>query len=303
MYSTGSQLTLRNCLLGENTAAGVGAAVYATKLAILNCTVSSNSCSNCLWGGIHVAATGVGVVTNSIVWGNSGLSISSDPGTSITVTYCDIQGGLFSGDPTNISADPLFIDPASGDYHLSSSSPCVDMGNSGAAAVLLTDLDGTPRITGAAVDIGADEVPVALLPGSGDDLDLYSWLNSTGDPMNSLKNATQGDLISLRFRSPGGILSGTAPWLLAQLYTSGSPPAGIPGLPVYVDIFSSLTLFGGLQVGPFTAPGLPPTGVDLHFQVPLGLNGFTLRSQGAAISPSAVNGLFATTNAHDIAIQ
>jgi hypothetical protein len=68
-----------------------------------------------------------------------------------------------TGQNGNISADPLFIDPAAGDFHVRGSSPVVDAGlNAGAPA---TDIDGDLRPLDGngdgvpVVDIGADEVP------------------------------------------------------------------------------------------------------------------------------------------------
>ena len=62
----------------------------------------------------------------------------------------------------NISADPQFA--AAGDYHLQSTSPAIDAGNSGAPSLPSTDLDGQPRINGPAVDQGVYEAqrPLAL---------------------------------------------------------------------------------------------------------------------------------------------
>jgi hypothetical protein len=67
----------------------------------------------------------------------------------------------------NINLDPLFASPGSmdalrvytqGDYHLPESSPCIDAGDPAfVAAPDATDIDGNPRISGAKVDMGADE--------------------------------------------------------------------------------------------------------------------------------------------------
>jgi hypothetical protein len=66
----------------------------------------------------------------------------------------------------NIAGDPLFVDPAHGDFHLSAGSPAIDAG-----AVqdreLPTDLDGKPRVQGSAPDLGAFETPGLMGPGAG----------------------------------------------------------------------------------------------------------------------------------------
>ena len=44
-----------------------------------------------------------------------------------------------------IQADPLWSDPAAGDFHLRSGSPAIDSANSGASGELDADIEGTPR--------------------------------------------------------------------------------------------------------------------------------------------------------------
>jgi hypothetical protein len=83
---------------------------------------------------------------------------------------CADQTGLNG----NISADPLFVGPPGGDYHLKSGSPAIDAGTNSAPLLPPVDLDGDPRILdgdgngSALVDMGADEFnlnPVADVAG------------------------------------------------------------------------------------------------------------------------------------------
>lgn len=80
-----------------------------------------------------------------------------------------VQGSCGSavGSSGNISADPQFV--SSTDYHLQTTSPAVDAGNSSAPSLQATDLDGNPRVCGPTVDLGAYELqrPLALAPVSG----------------------------------------------------------------------------------------------------------------------------------------
>jgi parallel beta-helix repeat protein len=68
-----------------------------------------------------------------------------------------------AGATGNISADPKFNNPPSGDFHLQAGSPAIDAGFNAAPGLLATDLDGNPRIqnaTGASepiVDMGVYE--------------------------------------------------------------------------------------------------------------------------------------------------
>jgi hypothetical protein len=68
-----------------------------------------------------------------------------------------------TGTEGNISADPLFANPAQGDYHLQQGSPSIDAGDNQAPNLLDTDLDENPRILDgdadgiATIDMGVDE--------------------------------------------------------------------------------------------------------------------------------------------------
>ena len=49
----------------------------------------------------------------------------------VTASYCDVWGSgnanyqNFTPDASCISADPLFVNPAAGDFHLGTGSPCI----------------------------------------------------------------------------------------------------------------------------------------------------------------------------------
>ena len=53
-------------------------------------------------------------------------------------------------------ADPDFVDPNNGDYHLGLNSPCINNGDNNVVSWDY-DIDGEPRVQGKYVDIGADE--------------------------------------------------------------------------------------------------------------------------------------------------
>ena len=58
----------------------------------------------------------------------------------------------------NIDADPMFVDVASGDLRLWSSSPAIEAGDNAAVPPgVTTDLGGNPRLYGTVVDMGAYE--------------------------------------------------------------------------------------------------------------------------------------------------
>ena len=64
----------------------------------------------------------------------------------------------YDGVDGNLSQDPLFVNPATGDYHLGPGSPALDTGDpSGVPPAPPVDYDGQTRPLGNGVDIGADE--------------------------------------------------------------------------------------------------------------------------------------------------
>ena len=65
----------------------------------------------------------------------------------------------------NINADPLFVNTGGGNFHLSPGSPCINTG-SNAAVTVATDLDGSARIVGGTVDMGAYEINLPSVSGN-----------------------------------------------------------------------------------------------------------------------------------------
>lgn len=110
-------------------------------------------------------------IHNAIVWGNAGPQISLYQGTASTLELnsSNVQGG-WPG-TTNISADPLFLEPLGADgiggtedddYRLARSSPCTDAGSNIGLPSGAVDYDGLPRFVDdrCVVDSGQGSAPL-----------------------------------------------------------------------------------------------------------------------------------------------
>lgn len=176
LYIDDGDTTLTGCLFNGNINRGGGdgadhgfnpggGANYNAKyshLIIRFCSIYSNIVKQCsapanVSQGGALENDGQATLTDDILWGNTapndaeiGGNIDSD---DMTITYCDIQGGL-SG-TGNIKVDPLFV--SSTDLHLQAGSPCrgdgITIGTTKsdpsqdiqAATSLSTDADGIKR--------------------------------------------------------------------------------------------------------------------------------------------------------------
>jgi len=164
-----SSPTLINCTFSANYAVWAGGGMFISSTeTVINCTFSSNSAGES-GGGIHNYWGSSPTVTNCILWGNTPDEIFNDATSSSTVTYSDVQGG-WPG-MANIDADPWFVDAGAGNFRLASGSPCIDAGdNTAVPALVITDLDGNPRIADGnndgnpVVDMGAYELATPPVP-------------------------------------------------------------------------------------------------------------------------------------------
>jgi len=103
-------------------------------------------------------------IYSCIIENNNGLAVynpySSNP---IKVYYCNLwnnTGGDFSSGISSygiLKADPCFIDSSMNNYHLQSTSPCINAGSSLSADMPIYDFDGQERPVFGISDIGAFE--------------------------------------------------------------------------------------------------------------------------------------------------
>jgi len=160
-----------------------------TILNIINNTIAGNSAS----GGCVIGCYGPNtssIVTNTILRNNGFSEMLLLNNSSLTISYSNVEGGqpsigIGSGCTLNwgagmIDDDPLFVDAANNDLHLTWFSPCGNAGDNSVVNTLL-DFEGNPRIVGTTVDIGADEFYYHLyhtgdvLPGGTVDLKVIGY--------------------------------------------------------------------------------------------------------------------------------
>jgi hypothetical protein len=158
-----------NNIIARNTAIEYGGGVYATSLSghLTNNTIVGNSAG--AGGGVcfETGCDGMEVFNNIIAFNSSGLArlppYNTYPDPLLGYNdVCNPGGQNYSGlspGPTDISADPTFVDAVNGDYHLQLISPCINAGSNADVGPGWLDIDGEVRILpdGEVVDIGADE--------------------------------------------------------------------------------------------------------------------------------------------------
>ena len=225
IYSSGSSQFVVNTVFQDNSATAQGGAVYGTASSgpmMTNCTLTENTSAS---GGSFYNDDSPVTLKNCILWGNSGGEIIDftliKPAKGSVVTYSCVQGG-FSGGTSIINADPLFVNPATGNLHLQASSPCIDKGTaSGAPSV---DKNGYARPQGTGYDLGAYEfIPSATL----------------GAPVITTNNG-------LNFTSNGSTssLTGTCTAATHEIRVNGSP-LGV----AYTSGATTWSWSGGLRPG------------------------------------------------------
>jgi predicted outer membrane repeat protein len=132
-YTTGSATILDNEFIANSAQAGGGlAAAGQCTLAVAGCTFTGNSAIS--GGAIAYECVAGHVERTTMAFNTGGAALSCPTGGPPALSCCDIYGNAGgdwigciagqTGTAGNFSADPLFCDPDTEDYHLLEGSPC-----------------------------------------------------------------------------------------------------------------------------------------------------------------------------------
>ncbi|MEJ2721767.1 MAG: right-handed parallel beta-helix repeat-containing protein, partial [bacterium] len=146
IYSASGDCAVDHNLFIANNASGTGGAMLLSALAagrVAGNTLDANISGSV--GGISAANSSIDVFDNIVV-NSTGVGISCSGAALPTLTYNLVwnnSGGGYAGcapGEGSLTGDPIFLDPASGDYHLGLNSPAIDSGRPGTA---FEDPDGS----------------------------------------------------------------------------------------------------------------------------------------------------------------
>jgi parallel beta-helix repeat protein len=231
-----SDATIINCLFYGNRADDEkGGGIYnysASNPTITNCTFTENHSVS--GGGVYNNSNSDATFTNCILWGNIitsvGPQIRNYDGSNITISYCDIEGGIAQDNSGgvystnngsshtdgggNIDSDPEFVGSgvnSSHPYSIFGISPCADVGDNSACTETY-DIRGSDYGrkldkddgTSGTIDIGAYEykynvdqysmVKYVDADASGSN-DGTSWTDAYTSIQSALDAASSGDYI------------------------------------------------------------------------------------------------------------
>jgi parallel beta-helix repeat protein len=220
LYIVDSDLIISNCVIADNTAASYGGGMEIelnSSPTIINCLFVNNTanyggaidtynnCSPTLYNCTlcyNTSTSGDGgalrnenncspKVRNSILWANSGGEIYNLDVCTTTVNNSDVQGGWTGSN--NLNVDPIFLNPADGNYRLDPDSLCIDTGLNYAIFISYNeDLDGNPRLAAklcninSIVDMGCYEFSRLRIGDFNDDcsINISDLLILSGDWMS-----------------------------------------------------------------------------------------------------------------------
>jgi hypothetical protein len=269
IYQANGELLANDVLLSDNDATAGGAFYFGDGLAtVQNSILSDNTADD--GGGIYQVGDGL-VVRHNDFYQNSAVN---GGGLYLTSAAADVRNNVFlQGSATgaghavygqvavgldyndaypasnaynanvtsgshSLTVDPLFVDPANGDFHLQDASPVIDVGDP--SITLLFDFEGDLRPGDQGFDMGADEVASCTAK-------VMRTSIVYGNVQRAIYNSLPGDEI----RVSAGICRGVHPLDLGGHVVSQT-----------VHVTHSLTLDGGYESDFDAKSGSGPTILD-----------------------------------------
>ena len=261
--------SLYGCLVAGNVASGLGGGIDLGQT-IVNCTITGNASTQ---GGGGVNGASSQTFENNIIYYNT-VSYGTTPNYSgllacLNCCTTPLPAGSALQFGNNFTNDPGFVDFTNGDFHLSSTSPCINSGIGYPA--ITTDLDGNPRLVGGFQDIGAYENQTAgfVLPyqfAQKYNLPVDGTIDSDGDGMQNWQEAIAGTnptnaLSVLKMLSVSNSISGTTvKWqsIAFKVYHL-QRATNLLGNPAFVAIYTNVgSIFTTLSFKDTTATGNGP---------------------------------------------
>jgi gliding motility-associated-like protein len=222
---------MQNCIFNNNNSLTAQGSVLAclvdnpytggVSTAMDNCTLYNNAAPVAFNQPVGSAVSNVNL-TNVIVW-KSGAAypgpLNGGPGINFSNSDLDLVTPLVGSG--NLDADPLFVNAAGNDFHLTPCSPVIDKGYP--VFSLTTDYEGNTRPQGTALDMGAYETagggsaaaaPSAASPGYCQSATATA-LTATGSNLLWYTVATNGTGSSTA-PVPSTASTGTTTWYVTQ---------------------------------------------------------------------------------------
>jgi hypothetical protein len=160
VFSSTPIVVVQNLIVENRSFLGGGIHWNSFAGSLIQNTIANNEVSNSdqVGSGIysHVSKEQSNWANNIIIAQTGKNALYCQFGSAPTIKNCNVYsssglayGGICAnqtGINGNISADPLFVNPAAGDYHLRPGSPAIDAGDNTAPHLPATDFDGNLRI-------------------------------------------------------------------------------------------------------------------------------------------------------------
>ncbi len=247
IYTWDSYPTIVNCAIIGNTADSLGGGIYFSygngRAIVANTIIKDNEATY----GNEIALGRNSAVACSLFIDNSNYEL----GDCFINTNCAIIEG-----PGNIDFDPMFVDTASGDFHLQEGSPCID---AGAESIYIAiwdtviyaptfDYDSVARPQGLGWDIGAYESPYSAVCEIeiNRGWNLFSIPSTTSETTSAFGTSVYGyDRAVADYYTPDSLLSGDGYWALGM----ASEMVEVPGnLPSFCDtLYPGWNLIGAIR--------------------------------------------------------